>query len=85
VGPGPLCQRLGHLGAHRAMSSVAFWGVSWGNLSLKRDSLERSSHSHRSRRPFAIEFFVLLCRRSHHGFARSSRAPPARGGTQLGA
>jgi hypothetical protein len=37
-GPRPPCQRLGHLGARRARSSVALRGVSWGNLSLKRDS-----------------------------------------------
>jgi hypothetical protein len=84
-GPGPQCQRLAHLGVRRARSSVALRGVIWGNLSLKRDSPERGSHSHHSQRPFAFEFSALLCRRSHHGFARSSRAPPARGGTQLGA
>jgi hypothetical protein len=55
------------------------------NPSLKRDSPKRGSHPHRSQRPLAFKFSVLLCRRSHHGFARSSRAPPARGGTQLGA
>jgi hypothetical protein len=54
------------------------------NLSLKRDSPERGSHSHHSQRPFALEFSVLFCRRSRHGLARPSRAPPARGGTQLG-
>jgi hypothetical protein len=53
-GPGPPCQRLGHLGAHRVRSSVALRGVSWGNLSLKRDSPERGSHSHRSQCPFAF-------------------------------
>jgi hypothetical protein len=84
-GPGPPCQRLGHLGTRRARSSVALRGVSWGNLSLKRDSPERGSHSHHSQRPFALEFFALFCRRSHHGLARSSRVLPARGGTQLGA
>jgi hypothetical protein len=57
----------------------------WGNPSLKRDSLERGSHSHHSQRPFALEFSALFCRRRRHGLARSSRAPLARGGTQLGA
>jgi hypothetical protein len=71
-GPGPPCQRRGHLGARRARSSVALQGMSWGNLSLKRDSPKRGSHSHRSQRPFAFEFSALLCHRSHHGFARSS-------------
>jgi hypothetical protein len=84
-GPGPSCQRLGHLGTRRARSSVALRGVSWGNLSLKRDSPKRGSHSHHSQRPFALEFSALFCCRSHHGLARSSRALPARGGTQLGA
>jgi hypothetical protein len=84
-GPGPLCERLGHLDVCRARSSVALRGVSWGNLSLKRDSPERGSHSHHSQHPFALEFSALFCRRSHHGLARSSRALPARGGTQLGA
>jgi hypothetical protein len=58
--PGPPCQRLGHLGARRARSSAALQGVSWGNLSLKRDSPEHGSHSHRSQRHFAIEFSALL-------------------------
>jgi hypothetical protein len=71
-GPEPPCQRLGHLGACRARSSVVLWGVSWGNLSLKRDSPERGSHSHHSQRPFALEFSTLFYRRSHHGLARSS-------------
>jgi hypothetical protein len=65
-----------------------FYGASgrqWWNPSLKRDSPERGSHSHRSQRPFALEFSALSCRRSHHGLARSSRAPPVRGVTQLGA
>jgi hypothetical protein len=69
-------------------SGEIFCGVSgrqWGNLSLKRDSLERGSHSHPLQRPFALDFSVLFCHRSHHGLARSSRAPLARGGTQLGA
>jgi hypothetical protein len=60
-------------------------GRQWGNLSLKGDSPECGSHSHYSQRPFALEFSALFCRRSRHGFARPSRAPPARGGTQLGA
>jgi hypothetical protein len=38
-GPGPPCQRLGHLGVRRARSSAALRGVSWGNLSLKRDTM----------------------------------------------
>jgi hypothetical protein len=84
-GPGPLCQRLGHLGAHRARSSAVLRGISWGNLSLKRDSPERGSHSHHSQRPFTLEFSALFCRRGRHGLARPSQAPPARGGTQLGA
>jgi hypothetical protein len=70
------------------VSGEIFSGVSgrqWGNLSLKRDSPERGSHSHRSQRPFALEFSALFCRRSRHGLARPSRAPLARGGTQLGA
>jgi hypothetical protein len=58
-------------------------GHQWGNPSLKRDSPRRGSHSHQ--RPFALEFSALLCRRSRHGLARPSRAPLARGGTQLGA
>jgi hypothetical protein len=29
-GPGPPCQGLGHLGARRARSSIALWGVSGG-------------------------------------------------------
>jgi hypothetical protein len=48
-----------------------------GHISLS------GSHSHQ--RPFALELSALLCRRSRHGLARPSRAPPARGGTQLGA
>jgi hypothetical protein len=60
-------------------------GRQWGNLSLKRDSPERGSHSHCSQRPFALEFSVLFCRCSRHGLARSSRAPPAQGCTKLGA
>jgi hypothetical protein len=60
-------------------------GRQWGYPSLKRDSPERGSHSHHSQCPFALEFSALFCRRSRHGLARSSRAPPARGGTQLGA
>jgi hypothetical protein len=60
-------------------------GASVGNLSLKGDSPERGSHSHHSLCPFALEFSALFCRRSRHGLARSSRASPARGGTQLGA
>jgi hypothetical protein len=69
-------------------SGDIFCGVSghqWGNLSLKRDSPERGSHSHHSLHPFTLEFSALFCRRSRHGLARSSRAPLARGGTQLGA
>jgi hypothetical protein len=69
-------------------SSEIFCGVSgrqWGNVSLKRDSLERGSHSHHSQRPFALEFSALFCRCSRHGLARPSRPPPARGATQLGA
>jgi hypothetical protein len=69
-------------------SGEIFYGVSghqWGNLSLKRDSPERGSHSHHSLRPFTLEFSALFCRRSRHGLARSSRVSPARGGTQLGA
>jgi hypothetical protein len=69
-------------------SGEIFSGVSgrqWGNLSLKRDSPKRGSHSHHSQRPFALEFSALFCRRRCHGLARPSRAPPARGGTQLGA
>jgi hypothetical protein len=31
-GPGPPCQRLGHLGARRARSSTVLWGVSGGIL-----------------------------------------------------
>jgi hypothetical protein len=60
-------------------------GRQWGNPSLKRDSPERGSHSHHSQCPFALEFSALFCRCSRHGLARSSRAPLARGGTQLGA
>jgi hypothetical protein len=63
----------------RALGEI-FCGVSgrqWGNLSLKRDSPELGSHSHRSQRPFALEFSELFCRRSRHGLAKSSRAPPA--------
>jgi hypothetical protein len=63
-------------------SGEVFCGASgrqWGNPSLKRDSPKRDRHSHQ--RPFALEFFALLCRRSHHVLARPSRAPPARGGT----
>jgi hypothetical protein len=69
-------------------SGEIFCGVSvrqWGNLSLKKDSPERGSHSHHSLRPFALEFSTLFCRRSRHGLARSYRASLARGGTQLGA
>jgi hypothetical protein len=75
---GPPKRALGEI-----FSSVP--GRQWGNPSLKRDSPEHGSHSHRSQRPFTLEFSVLSCRRSHHGLARSSRAPPARGGIQLGA
>jgi hypothetical protein len=82
-GPGPPCQRLGHLGACRARSSAALRGVNGGILLLKRDSPKRDRHSHH--RPFALEFSTLLCRRSRHVLARPSRAPPARGSTQLGA
>jgi hypothetical protein len=60
-------------------------GASVGNLSLKRDSPERGSHSHHSQRPFALEFSTLFCRRSRHGLARPSRVLPIRGGTRLGA
>jgi hypothetical protein len=70
------------------VSGEIFYGVlgrQWGSLSLKRDSPERGSHSHHSQRPYAFEFSTLFCCRSRHGLARSSRAPPARGGTQLGA
>jgi hypothetical protein len=66
-------------------SAEVFCGVSghqWGNPSLKRDSPKRGSHSHQC--PSALELSTLLCRRSRHGLARPSRAPPARGGTQLG-
>jgi hypothetical protein len=66
-------------------SGEVFYGAlgrKWGNPSLKRDSSKRGSHSHQ--RPFALELFALLCRRSRHGPARPSRAPPARGSTQLG-
>jgi hypothetical protein len=69
-------------------SGEIFCGVSgrqWGNLSLKRDSPERGSHSHHSQRPFALEFSALFCRRSRHGLARPSRVLPVRGGTRLGA
>jgi hypothetical protein len=69
-------------------SSKIFCGVSghqWGNLSLKRDSSERGSHSYHSQRPFALEFSVLFYRRSRHGLARPSRVLPVRGGTRLGA
>jgi hypothetical protein len=76
-GPEPPCQRLVRPSAHRARSLAASRGRQWGNPSLKRDSPERGSHSHCSHRPFALEFSALLCRRSHHGLARSSRAPPA--------
>jgi hypothetical protein len=67
-------------------SGEVFCGASgrqWGNPSLKRDSPKRGSHSHQ--RPFSLELSAFLCRRSRHGLARPSRAPPARGGTQLGA
>jgi hypothetical protein len=70
------------------VSGEIFCGVSgrqWGNLSLKRDSPERGSHSHHSQRPFALEFSALFCRRSRHGLARPSRVLPVRGGTRLGA
>jgi hypothetical protein len=60
-------------------------GRQWGNPSLKRDSPERCSHSHHSQRPFTLELSVLFCRGSRHGLSRPSQAPPARGGTQLGA
>jgi hypothetical protein len=56
-------------------SGEIFCGVSgrqWGNLSLKRDSPKRGSHSHHSQRPFALEFSALFCRRSRHGLARPS-------------
>jgi hypothetical protein len=69
-------------------SGEIFCGVSgrqWGNLSLKRGSPERGSHSHHSQRPFALEFSTLFCRRSRHGLARPSRVLPIRGGTRLGA
>jgi hypothetical protein len=36
-----------------------FSGRQWGNLSLKRDSPERGSHSHHSLRPFSLEFPLL--------------------------
>jgi hypothetical protein len=60
-------------------------GRQWGNLSLKRDSPERGSHSHHSQRLFALEFSALFCLRSRHGLARPSRVLPVRGGTRLGA
>jgi hypothetical protein len=69
-------------------SGEIFCGVSgrqWGNLSLKRDSVERDSHSHHSQHPFALEFSVLFCRRSRHGLARPYRVLPVQGGTRLGA
>jgi hypothetical protein len=84
VGPGPVSEA----GSPWRASGEIFCGVSgrqWGNLSLKRDSPERGSHSHHSLRPFALEFAALFCCRSRHGLARSSRVSPARGGTQLGA
>jgi hypothetical protein len=37
-------------------------GRQWGNLSLKRDSPEHGSHSHRSQRLFALEFSTPFCR-----------------------
>jgi hypothetical protein len=80
-GPRPPCQRLGHFGAHRSRSSAELRGISGRILLLKRDSPKRS-HSHQ--RPFGLELSALLCRRSCHGLVRPSRAPPARGGTQLG-
>jgi hypothetical protein len=83
-GPGPPCQRLGHPGTRRGEIFYGVSGRQWGNLCLKRDSPKRGSHSHRSQRPFALECCVLFYCRSSHGLARSSRAPPARGGTQLG-
>jgi hypothetical protein len=67
------------------VSGEIFCGVSgrqWGNLSLKRDSPERGSHSHHSQRPFALEFSALFCRCS---LARPSRVLPVQGGTRLGA
>jgi hypothetical protein len=70
-GPGPLCQRLGHLGVRRARSSAASWGISGGSF-LKRDSPECGSHSHHSQHPFTLEFSALFCRRSRHGLARPS-------------
>jgi hypothetical protein len=76
VGPGPRARGW----PPKHASGEIFSGVSgrqWGNPSLKRDSPEHGSHSHRSHRPFALEFSTLLCRRSHHGLARSSRAPLA--------
>jgi hypothetical protein len=60
-------------------------GRQWANLSLKRDSPGRGSHSHHSQRPFALEFSALFCSRSLHGLARPSRVLPVRGRTRLGA
>jgi hypothetical protein len=71
---------VSEVGSPWRTSGEIFCGVSgrqWGNLSLKRDSPERGSHSHHSLCPFALEFFVFFCRRSRHGLARSSRASPA--------
>jgi hypothetical protein len=83
-GLGPLCQRLGRLGARQARFSAASRGVS-GGVFLKKGSPECGSHSHHSLRPFALEFSALFCRRSRHGLARPSRVLLVRGGTQLGA
>jgi hypothetical protein len=42
-------------------------GRQWGNLSLKRDTPERGSHSHHSHRPFALEFSALFYRGTRLG------------------
>jgi hypothetical protein len=56
VGPGPRVRDWVTLAYVPTRYSAALQGVSWGNLSLKRDSPGRCSHSHRSQRPFAFEF-----------------------------
>jgi hypothetical protein len=62
-------------------SGEVFCGASgrqWGNPSLKRDSPSVVAIL-----ISALELSALLCRRSHHGLARPSRAPPARGALNL--
>jgi hypothetical protein len=84
-GPGPLCKRMGRLGARRARFSVASWGMNDRFLLKKgfprvQQSLFLLAASFRLR-----ALSVLFCRCSCHGLARPSQVLPVRGGTQLGA